>query len=812
MGIGFPARGATITWTNASGGNWSVTNNWSPNQVPGAADTALITTSGAYAITLNANAQVAGLTLGATSGIQTLTVSGSTLTLPNGGTVGTNGILSLTGSMLTGLLTVNGALNWINGGSLSSESAVTIASNAVLNISGNSTEYLYGMLTNAGTVNWAGTGNLQLYNYGSGAATGGIVNLAGAQFNAQNDEAINNGEGSPVFNNAGTFLKSAGTNTTINVIFNNAGAVNLSIYSRSSFGRINFSGNVVLAGTININFTNAYSPATGDSFALVTYGSETGVFSSVNLPAALFWQTNSVTYGSTAFSLTIGSLYKLAFTTSLPGTNTAGAVFAPVVVQAQYLNGTPFATNGVPVNMAMSSGSGILSGTLTRNTDSTGKATFNDLSINLVGQKNLLASSPPWITPTSSSVIITPGPAAQLLLATPITPLQKLGYAFSPAPAVQVLDQFGNIVSNSTALITANSISRGGGSLGGTTGVNANGINGSATFSNLHYNLGNPDAAESVMVYFTSPGLVPATNSPIQVDFIYGLITLTNNNSLVQIDPNTQDGMFSWIVDGTDQLFQHWFWLRQGASSVQVSFDQLGTPLGLSWNSTNATINYLPQGLNVMLSFTLKGGAAGSHASSVVETVSIQNTNNSSIALHLYSYTDFDLAGESEGDTVSFPTTNVVVQQGKGVTATQSVQGPAPNFWEASWYALTFDKIDGATPAVLSDTNTPSSPGDQTFAYQWDTNLSAGQTFVLSLTNNIQGSQSLSVALMISLSGTNVIISWPTSGANGLTLQSSSSLNSGAVWTSVATIPVTNGPNYQVTIPLAGGAQFYRLH
>ena len=213
-----------------------------------------------------------------------------------------------------------------------------------------------------------------------------------------------------------------------------------------------------------------------------------------------------------------------------------------------------------------------------------------------------------------------------------------------------------------------------------------------------------------------------------------------------------------------------------------------------------------------MLSFTLKGGAIGSHASSVVEALAIQNTNSSPIVLHLYSYADFDLAGLSGGDTVSFPATNVVVQQGKSTTATQSVQGPAPSFWEASWYALTFDKIDGATPAVLSDTNATSAPGDQTFAYQWDTNLNAGQIFVLTITNSIQGPPSMLLSLMISLAGTNAVVTWPTGAANGLTLQYSGSLNPGAVWTNVAKLPATVGANYQATIPMTGGVQFYRLH
>jgi len=51
--------------------------------------------------------------------------------------------------------------------------------------------------------------------------------------------------------------------------------------------------------------TNGFSPANGQSFAIVTYGSESGQFASSQLPALpdnLAWQT---TYGSTAVTLTV---------------------------------------------------------------------------------------------------------------------------------------------------------------------------------------------------------------------------------------------------------------------------------------------------------------------------------------------------------------------------------------------------------------------------------------------------------------------------------------------------------------------------
>jgi hypothetical protein len=461
--------------------------------------------------------------------------------------------------------------------------------------------------------------------------------------------------------------------------------------------------------------------------------------------------------------------------------------------------------------MNLSSGSGSLAGTLVQNTDPTGKATFNNLSLGIIGQKTLTASSPPWLTPVSSLVLITSGPPAQLHMVSAASGLQKQGYFFTPAPVVQVQDQFGNIVSNATVPIAATFTSTGGGSLAGTTGLNANGSNGLAAFNSLRYNLGNSNQSESITLYFTSPGLAPATNGLVVVDYVSGFITLTNGNSVVQIDPNSQDGVFSWVVDGSDQMYQHWFWLRQGTGS-QVSFDALGIPLGISATSSNAVISYQPPGLNVMLAFALHGGAGGSAASTLTETISIQNTTNSSASLHVYDYMDLDLAGSGAGDSVSFPTTNSVMQQGKGVTAIQSVGGPAPNYWEGSWYAFAFDTINNTNPAVLSDSIIPNQPGDQTFAYQWDVNLPAGQFLMVTLTNSIQGVASQPVRLAIGKSGANILLSWPTNGASSLNLQASSSLNGGGAWAGVTNSYTVVGTNYQVALPPTGSVQYYRLH
>jgi hypothetical protein len=66
------------------------------------------------------------------------------------------------------------------------------------------------------------------------------------------------------------------------------------------------------------------------------------------------------------------------------------------------------------------------------------------------------------------------------------------------------------------------------------------------------------------------------------------------------------------------------------------------------------------------------------------------------------------------------------------------------------------------------------------------------------------------VTLSSWISGNNVIVSWSTASSL-VNLTSSSNLGAGAVWTPVnGTLSVVGG-NYQMSIPLAGNSQFFRL-
>ncbi|HEY4812126.1 MAG TPA: hypothetical protein VIH71_13815, partial [Solirubrobacteraceae bacterium] len=140
------ASGCTDTFTNTAGGSWSTSANWSKKAPPTSEEEACITANGTYTVTLSAaSASVASLTIGGSSGTQTLAVesncSGTASLGSTGGLdVGAHGALTLTNSGLCANgVTVGGPVT--NAGTITSASGT---SGGGRNLEGN--------LTNTGTL------------------------------------------------------------------------------------------------------------------------------------------------------------------------------------------------------------------------------------------------------------------------------------------------------------------------------------------------------------------------------------------------------------------------------------------------------------------------------------------------------------------------------------------------------------------------------------------------------------------------------------------------------------------------------------
>jgi hypothetical protein len=227
------------------------------------------------------------------------------------------GAISLTDTNATVLVASNAVLNW-NSGTING--SLTVAQGGILNITNNTTYQIFGALTNDGTVNWSAG---SIYGYGPPGYNGIIYNAG--LWNAQFDGSLTLASGTPVFINAGTFRKSGGTgSTSIGWNFTNSfgildaqtntlslagnydltgGTLNVGIYSLAKYGIIHLSGSpAALTGTLSANLNNGYVPATGNTFDVLTYSAESGVFTNFLPPFAVAMQTN---YGATKLTLTV---------------------------------------------------------------------------------------------------------------------------------------------------------------------------------------------------------------------------------------------------------------------------------------------------------------------------------------------------------------------------------------------------------------------------------------------------------------------------------------------------------------------------
>jgi Bacterial Ig-like domain (group 1) len=139
-----------------------------------------------------------------------------------------------------------------------------------------------------------------------------------------------------------------------------------------------------------------------------------------------------------------------------PTTTAAGQAITPAVtVQLQDAGGNPVGLAGVTVTLSLTTGSGTLSGTLSHLTDASGLATFGDLSINMVGSKQLATASAGLTSAVSSTFTITAGAAATITVTGGGTQSAPVNTPFAQPLQVTVTDAFGNPVNGAVVTFSA---------------------------------------------------------------------------------------------------------------------------------------------------------------------------------------------------------------------------------------------------------------------------------------------------------------------------------------------------------------------
>ncbi|MFN0181960.1 MAG: hypothetical protein ACKVZ0_24420 [Gemmatimonadales bacterium] len=134
-----------------------------------------------------------------------------------------------------------------------------------------------------------------------------------------------------------------------------------------------------------------------------------------------------------------------------PGATAAsGALLTPAPAVALIdASGARVSARGVSIRVTLASGSGTLAGTLEARTDAEGKTVFEDVRIRgPVGPKTLRFSAVGLVSAASNSVELVAGAAASMVVDAGNNQTAAAGTAVAVAPAVRLLDDAANPVSN----------------------------------------------------------------------------------------------------------------------------------------------------------------------------------------------------------------------------------------------------------------------------------------------------------------------------------------------------------------------------
>ncbi|HST04143.1 MAG TPA: hypothetical protein VLQ48_05340 [Chloroflexia bacterium] len=224
----------------------------------------------------------------------------------------------------------------------------------------------------AGTTRMAG-GNLQLTPFfpvtpflqggtleGTGTVTGDLDNTGGT---------VSPGSGPGLMTITGNYTQGAGGTLNIEL----GGLTPITQYDRLAVG-----GTATLAGTLNTSAINGFTPQNGDSFTVLTYGSRSGVFSTIQ------GGTYTTNYNPNDLTLVVGG----TVSTATP-TGTAPATFTPTNTSTNTRTSTPTNTASNTPSITPSNTS---TNTPSNTRTNTGTATITNTP-----------SATPTTTPTSTS-------------------------------------------------------------------------------------------------------------------------------------------------------------------------------------------------------------------------------------------------------------------------------------------------------------------------------------------------------------------------------------------------------------------------
>lgn len=242
-------------------------------------------------------------------------------------------------------------------------------------------------------------------------------------------------------------------------------------------------------------------------------------------------------------------------------------------------------------------------------------------------------------------------------------------------------------------------------------------------------------------------GLVAATMLALAVvPALADTITLQDvgtTATIETVDQGGRVGMTNWSIDGTNYLYEQWFWVRIGDQVGQTSLDQLyqGYVQDVD-DPTSATLKFATGAstaprVTIDIVYGLLGGGIGTGTADITEQIRIKNLTGQTQTIHFFQYCDFDLGGLASQDTVWMRNANVVEQTNGLYRISETSAIPTVSRFELGLYPSTVVNLNSGQTYNLANAigdwaTVAPVVGDATWAFQWDVTLANGASFIIS--------------------------------------------------------------------------------
>lgn len=232
---------------------------------------------------------------------------------------------------------------------------------------------------------------------------------------------------------------------------------------------------------------------------------------------------------------------------------------------------------------------------------------------------------------------------------------------------------------------------------------------------------------------------------------------LSDQNSTFEVNPDSNQGAFSWEVDGTEHLFREWFWYRALFMSRERSIDRTSSNAAApyvaaasdSGDSTDTaddklviTYTHAAQQFKIEVEYDLDGSPTGTGVSTLTETIRVTNTRTTgNLTFNLFEYSDFNVNGTAGDDTATRLDASTIEQTDPSSgSATVTVVQPQPDHYQIAPVPTIFNSLENSSVTNLNDTTTNVSGGaDMAFAFQWTEIIAPGSTWVITKEKAIEG-------------------------------------------------------------------------